>query len=396
MALLGLVDSVTGAGVDATPAALGAAPATHEHPVSIPAVTASAAAVDGVITLGAGAEITLDRNVALAIPAAGVGAVTRHVAYLVQDAVGSRTVTVPSGWYWSPASLARLSLAPGAVTRLDILSSALRTDVSAEALSGVPQSPQVTYAGAWGMRRIVPSYTGPLVRLRRTVDGFQFDVGATTFGGLDTAYVDAYLQGGAATCVTLYGQNGEGNFTQATVAAQPAYYAAGLLGRPVLDFDGTDDTLILTSGSALTALRNVSYAWISTLAAPKALPTGTTLAYQALISRGDLATSYRCALGWYGTPAASVLLGSRRLDSDIGGSAITTGVAYPGLWQSAVGYRNHATNRGSIWVDGTVQVDNVAWPQGTTGQTSDTLDFGHFCSWAPAPHMTPRRCRNVC
>jgi hypothetical protein len=24
------------------------------------------------------------------------------------------------------------------------------------------------------------------------------------------------------------------------------------------------------------------------------------------------------------------------------------------------------------------------------------LNFGHFCSWAPAPHMTPRRCRNVC
>jgi len=24
------------------------------------------------------------------------------------------------------------------------------------------------------------------------------------------------------------------------------------------------------------------------------------------------------------------------------------------------------------------------------------LDFGHFCSWATAPHVTPRRCRSVC
>jgi hypothetical protein len=29
-------------------------------------------------------------------------------------------------------------------------------------------------------------------------------------------------------------------------------------------------------------------------------------------------------------------------------------------------------------------------------ETFAKLDFGHFCSWATAPHVTPRRCRSVC
>ncbi|WP_345257882.1 glycine-rich protein [Flaviaesturariibacter amylovorans] len=90
---------------------------------------------------------------------------------------------------------------------------------------------------AVGLRRLGSTYTGPLLRLRRSTDGAQQDFGASG-NDLDIAAINAWLNGATAYCVTLYDQSGQSNhITQATAASQPVLVLGGTNGRPVLRFN---------------------------------------------------------------------------------------------------------------------------------------------------------------
>lgn len=94
-------------------------------------------------------------------------------------------------------------------------------------------------AAAYGMRRLLTSYTGNLLRLRRSNDNAESDFSFASSGNLDTAAIATWLGANSGYVVTWYDQSGNSNnATQSTAASQPGYSASGYL-----TFDGSNDYL---------------------------------------------------------------------------------------------------------------------------------------------------------
>lgn len=111
--------------------------------------------------------------------------------------------------------------------------------------------------GAYSVsRRLLASYTGPLIRVRRSSDNTEDDIGCDVAGDLDTAALLTFSGGGNAFIVTLYDQSVAAlNLEQATTGKQPKIVNSGSVleissGVPGMQFDGSDDSL----GSASSGL----------------------------------------------------------------------------------------------------------------------------------------------
>jgi len=85
-----------------------------------------------------------------------------------------------------------------------------------------------TYSGAtaaYSTRRLTNSYSGSLMRIRRTSDGVQMDVGYDSNGHLDTASIVSFAGGNACTVSVWKDQSGNGlDLTQTTTGSQPQIY----------------------------------------------------------------------------------------------------------------------------------------------------------------------------
>lgn len=92
-------------------------------------------------------------------------------------------------------------------------------------------------AAAYSTRRLLTSYTGPLLRLVADRTGYpEQDIGYTAAGDLDTAAAATFLDGDAGYVATWYDQSGNTrNATQATLASMPLYVASGQNARAELD-----------------------------------------------------------------------------------------------------------------------------------------------------------------
>ena len=78
--------------------------------------------------------------------------------------------------------------------------------------------------GAWSLvRRLLTSYTGNLIRIRRTSDSVEQDFGPLANGRLDVAGVLTFLGGGSGVVTTVYDQLTLNNWVQASGAMQPAW-----------------------------------------------------------------------------------------------------------------------------------------------------------------------------
>lgn len=115
---------------------------------------------------------------------------------------------------------------------------------------------------AYGMRQLLTSYTGNLVRIRRSSDDAQQDFGYDANGDLDTVAIATFVGGGSGFVTRLYDQSGNGyNVDNGVAANQPLYVADGQNSRPTTRFDGSNDYLtyatpanIFPDSSALTVL----------------------------------------------------------------------------------------------------------------------------------------------
>lgn len=96
-----------------------------------------------------------------------------------------------------------------------------------------------TPAAAFSTRRLLSSYTGPAMRVRRGSDWAEVDVGFDAAGDLDTATMLAHVGANDGFVVTWYDQSGnERNVTQITAANQPRVVNAGIVetmgGKPTI------------------------------------------------------------------------------------------------------------------------------------------------------------------
>lgn len=78
-------------------------------------------------------------------------------------------------------------------------------------------------AGAWSVaRRLLASYGGPLIRVRRSSDDEEMDIGALAEGTLDVTALDAWRGGSDWWLRRVYDQSGNvRHLEQATAASQP-------------------------------------------------------------------------------------------------------------------------------------------------------------------------------
>lgn len=105
-------------------------------------------------------------------------------------------------------------------------------------------------ARAFGLRRLVPGYTGALVRVRRSSDNTTQDIGMTSDGLLDELALLTFVGSGDGFVRAWWDQatDGAGTVSQVTTTdAQPRIVTGGVVlksnGRPVVSFDGIDDHL---------------------------------------------------------------------------------------------------------------------------------------------------------
>lgn len=117
-------------------------------------------------------------------------------------------------------------------------------------------------AGAYSVRRLRLGYTGSCMRVRRSSDNTEQDIGFTAIGDVNTSALLAFCGAGNGFVTTWYDQSGNSrNAVQASTTAQPQVVSSGSLitegGKLALQYDGTNDGL-LTGISTFTVGTSVS------------------------------------------------------------------------------------------------------------------------------------------
>ncbi|MBK7761809.1 MAG: HYR domain-containing protein [Bacteroidetes bacterium] len=92
---------------------------------------------------------------------------------------------------------------------------------------------------AVGLHKLISSYLGNALQLRRSTDNALMDFGFVG-NDLDIASIATWLGSADGYCTTLYDQSGNGgHVTQTNNAQQPLFVANGINGKPILRFSNT-------------------------------------------------------------------------------------------------------------------------------------------------------------
>lgn len=115
-------------------------------------------------------------------------------------------------------------------------------------------------AAAYSVRLLRGGYTGNAIRVRRSSDNAEQNIGFTALGNLDTSALTSFCSGTNGFVTTWYDQSGNGyNATQGTAANQPQIVSSGSVlttnSKPSASFDGINDSLF-TSGTPFSATEN--------------------------------------------------------------------------------------------------------------------------------------------
>jgi hypothetical protein len=116
-------------------------------------------------------------------------------------------------------------------------------------------------AAAYSLRKLDKDYTGSAIRVRRSNDNTEQDIGFTSSGDLDTTSLKTFVGANSGFVVTWYDQSGNArNATQSTAANQPKIVNAGTVkrinGKVSIEGDG-DDFLQTASNFTFQQLHSV-------------------------------------------------------------------------------------------------------------------------------------------
>lgn len=108
-------------------------------------------------------------------------------------------------------------------------------------------------AAAYSVRKLSKDYNGPAIRVRRSSDNTEQDIGFDGSGNLDISTLLTFTSSADGLVTTWYDQSGSGfDATQAVAANQPKIVNAGALvtenGKPAIQSDGVDDYMLTSSG----------------------------------------------------------------------------------------------------------------------------------------------------
>jgi hypothetical protein len=137
-------------------------------------------------------------------------------------------------------------------------------------------------AAAYSIRKLRTAYSGNCIRVRRSNDNTEQDIGFTG-NELDTSSLKTFVGANSGFIVRWLDQSGNGyNLGQATAASQPRIINAGVIdrqnGKVCIVFDGSNDALI--NGS------NINISGDITESVFLSIKQNTTTGLQALFSHG--------------------------------------------------------------------------------------------------------------
>jgi hypothetical protein len=120
-------------------------------------------------------------------------------------------------------------------------------------------------AAAYSLRKLRELYSGAAIRVRRSSDNAEADIGFNVNDELDTIALLAFCGAGDGFVKTWYDQSGNGyDAAQATAANQPQIVSSGSVilqnGKPAVQFDGTNDVL---SATQIAFTNNLSFISVS-------------------------------------------------------------------------------------------------------------------------------------
>ena len=108
-------------------------------------------------------------------------------------------------------------------------------------------------AAAYSVRKLRAAYTGSAIRVRRSSDNTEQDIGFSS-DNLDESALTSFCGAGNGFVTTWYDQSGNGrNATQSTAANQPKIVSSGVVinvnGKASLDYSSSNNIMLSTSGT---------------------------------------------------------------------------------------------------------------------------------------------------
>jgi hypothetical protein len=147
---------------------------------------------------------------------------------------------------------------------------------------------------AYSTRRLRLAYSGSAIRVRRSSDNAESDIGFNSLYDLDSSALLSFVGSGNGFVTTWYDQSGNGNnASQTTAANQPQIVSSGALNtknnKAIIDFDGINDFLNY-SGSGLAGVKYSIFA---------AHLRKSTQAVSYLLGGNIGATNENMHIGWF-------------------------------------------------------------------------------------------------
>ena len=111
-------------------------------------------------------------------------------------------------------------------------------------------------AAAYSLRKLNTSYSGSAIRVRRSSDNAEQNIGFNVGNTLDTTALLAFCGAGNGFVTTWYDQSGNAkNIGNTTAVRQPQIVSAGAVllenTKPTMRFDGSNDDLVAAFGTIL-------------------------------------------------------------------------------------------------------------------------------------------------
>lgn len=200
--------------------------------------------------------------------------------------------------------------------------------------------------GAWSVRKLRTAYAGACLRVRRSSDNTESDIGFSS-NELDTSALLSFVGAGDGFVVRWYDQSGNSrDLPQTTSTQQPKIVASGALvlgpgSKPTLDFDGSND--VLQSSIAISNLITASAYAAHAVFCPDTLPTtGSGAMFGPFIFAGG-ANRYFAYAAWN----SSVAVYNWDGNNDTLANAATAGTNYLGQCRHEGGSLYNQLNSGS-------------------------------------------------
>jgi hypothetical protein len=220
---------------------------------------------------------------------------------------------------------------------------------------------------AYSVRKLRAAYTGNAIRVRRSSDNAEQNIGFTALGNLDTTALTSFCSGTNGFVTTWYDQSGNGlNAVQTTAASQPQIVSSGSIltenTKPSIRFNN----YYMVISSVLLNSTNVS-AYYATI--PK-----TSYSYGGIITNKRGSADDANAINW---------LNNGKIDMTYSGvvsvtqtSVVTTLFQGTALWNTTnLTLRTNGVQDGTTLKIGTQNFSTQTW-MGTYRQ--DTNNLGNF------------------